>query len=50
MKKLECIIRPFKLEEVKDALNSVGVQGITVSQVRGFGQSNSHWPPFHHPD
>ena len=42
MKKLECIIRPFKLEEVKDALNSVGVQGITVSQVRGFGQSRGH--------
>jgi nitrogen regulatory protein P-II 1 len=42
MTKLECIIRPFKLEEVKDALNSIGVQGMTVSEVRGFGRSRGH--------
>lgn len=42
MKKLECIIRPFKLEEVKEALNNVGVRGITVSEIRGFGRSRGH--------
>ncbi|MDE0427646.1 MAG: P-II family nitrogen regulator [Candidatus Poribacteria bacterium] len=42
MKKLECIIRPFKLEEVKEALSSVGVRGMTVSEVRGFGRSRGH--------
>ena len=42
MKKVECIIRPFKLEEVKDALTEVGVQGMTVSEVRGFGRSRGH--------
>ena len=42
MKKLECIIRPFKLEEVKEALNNVGVRGMTVSEVRGFGRSRGH--------
>lgn len=42
MKKLECIIRPFKLEEVKEALNSVGVRGMTVSEIRGFGRSRGH--------
>ena len=42
MKKLECIIRPFKLEEVKDALSNVGVRGMTVSEVRGFGRSRGH--------
>ena len=42
MKKLECIIRPFKLEEVKEALTNVGVQGMTVSEVRGFGRSRGH--------
>lgn len=39
MTKLECIVRPFKLEEVKDALNNIGVHGMTVSEVRGFGRS-----------
>ena len=39
MTKLECIIRPFKLEEVKDALYNIGVHGMTVSEVRGFGRS-----------
>ena len=42
MKKLECIIRPFKLEEVKEALTNVGIRGMTVSQVRGFGRSRGH--------
>jgi len=39
MKKLECLICPFKLEEAKEALSSVGVRGMTVSEVRGFGRS-----------
>ena len=42
MKKLECIIRPFKLEEVKEALNNIGVRGMTVSEIRGFGRSRGH--------
>ncbi len=42
MRKIECIIRPFKLEEVKEALSSVGVRGLTVSEVRGFGRSRGH--------
>jgi len=40
--KLEVILKPFKLEEVKQALNEVGVQGITVSEVRGFGRQKGH--------
>jgi len=42
MKKLECIIRPFKLEEVREALTEVGVRGMTISEVRGFGRSRGH--------
>lgn len=42
MKKVEAIIKPFKLEEVKEALNSVGVQGLTVSEVKGFGRQKGH--------
>jgi nitrogen regulatory protein P-II 1 len=42
MKKVECIIRPFKLDEVREALMEVGVQGITVSEVRGFGRQRGH--------
>ena len=42
MKKLECIIRPFKLEEVKEAVTNVGVRGMTISEVRGFGRSRGH--------
>ena len=42
MKKLECIIRPFKLEEVKEALTNIGIRGMTVSEVRGFGRSRGH--------
>ena len=42
MKKIEAIIKPFKLEEVKEALSSVGVQGLTVSEVKGFGRQRGH--------
>ena len=42
MKKVEAIIKPFKLEEVKEALSGVGVQGITVSEVKGFGRQKGH--------
>lgn len=42
MKKIEAIIKPFKLDEVKDALAKVGVQGLTVSEVRGFGRQKGH--------
>lgn len=42
MKKIEAIIKPFKLEEVKDALHEVGIQGMTVSEVKGFGRQKGH--------
>lgn len=42
MKKIEAIIRHFKLEEVKDALSAVGIHGMTVSEVRGFGRQKGH--------
>lgn len=42
MKKVEAIIKPFKLEEVKDSLNEIGIQGITVSEVKGFGRQKGH--------
>lgn len=42
MKKIEAIIKPFKLEEVKDALANVGVQGMTVLEVKGFGRQKGH--------
>src|SRR6201984_538179 len=42
MKKIEAIIKPFKLEEVKDALAEIGVQGMTVSEVKGFGRQKGH--------
>lgn len=42
MKKVEAIIKPFKLEEVKDALSSVGIQGVTVTEVKGFGRQKGH--------
>src|SRR5713101_4851258 len=42
MKKIEAIIKPFKLEEVKDALTELGVYGMTVSEVRGFGRQKGH--------
>ena len=42
MKKIEAIIKPFKLEEVKDALTEIGVHGLTVSEVKGFGRQKGH--------
>lgn len=42
MKKVEAIIKPFKLDEVKDALNEIDVHGITVTEVRGFGRQKGH--------
>ena len=42
MKKIEAIIKPFKLEEVKEALSEVGVQGMTVIEVKGFGRQKGH--------
>ncbi|MBF95599.1 MAG: transcriptional regulator [Pelagibacterales bacterium] len=42
MKKIEAIIKPFKLEEVRDALSEVGVEGMTVSEVKGFGRQKGH--------
>ena len=42
MKKIEAIIKPFKLEEVKDALADIGVEGMTVSEVKGFGRQKGH--------
>ena len=42
MKKIEAIIKPFKLEEVKEALSSIGIQGLTVSEVKGFGRQRGH--------
>jgi len=42
MKKIEAIIKPFKLDEVKDALNVIGVQGMTVTEVKGFGRQKGH--------
>lgn len=42
MKKVEAVIKPFKLDEVKDALNAIGIQGITVTEVKGFGRQKGH--------
>jgi nitrogen regulatory protein P-II 1 len=42
MKKVECIIKPFKLDEVKEALSGLGITGMTVSEVRGFGRQKGH--------
>jgi nitrogen regulatory protein PII len=42
MKKIEAIVKPFKLDEVKDALSGVGVTGMTVSEVKGFGRQKGH--------
>jgi len=42
MKKIEAIIKPFKLEEVKDALADIGIEGMTVSEVKGFGRQKGH--------
>jgi nitrogen regulatory protein P-II 1 len=42
MKKIEAIIKPFKLEDVKEALSSIGIEGMTVSEVKGFGRQKGH--------
>ena len=42
MKLVKCIIKPFKLEEVKEALSEVGIEGMTVSEVKGFGRQKGH--------
>jgi len=42
MKKIEAIVKPFKLDEVKDALNEIGIQGMTVTEVKGFGRQKGH--------
>lgn len=42
MKKIEAIIKPFKLDDVKEALNELGIQGMTVSEVKGYGRQKGH--------
>ena len=42
MKKIEAIIKPFKMEDVKEALSEVGIEGMTVSEVKGFGRQKGH--------
>ena len=42
MKKIEAIIKPFKLEEVKDALSEIGIEGMTVTEVKGYGRQKGH--------
>ena len=42
MKKVDAIVKPFKLDEVKDKMNEIGVQGITVTEVKGFGRQKGH--------
>ncbi|MFS4438986.1 P-II family nitrogen regulator [Paracoccaceae bacterium GXU_MW_L88] len=42
MKKIEAIIKPFKLDEVKEALQDIGVQGLTVTEIKGFGRQKGH--------
>lgn len=42
MKKVEAIIKPFKLDEVKDALNGIGIKGMTVTEVKGYGRQKGH--------
>ena len=42
MKKIEAIVKPFKLDEIKDALNAIGVTGMTITEVKGFGRQKGH--------
>ncbi len=42
MKKIEAVIKPFKLDDVKDALNAIGIAGMTVTEVKGFGRQKGH--------
>src|SRR5256886_9799676 len=46
MKKIEAIIKPFKLDDVKEALTGIGVIGMTVTEVRGFGRQKGHTEPY----
>ena len=48
MKKIEVIIKPFKLEEVKDALGEIGIEGMTICEVKGFGRQKGHTEIFPH--
>jgi nitrogen regulatory protein PII len=42
MKQIEAIVKPFKLDEVKDALNAIGITGMTISEIKGFGRQKGH--------
>jgi nitrogen regulatory protein P-II 1 len=42
MKKIEAIIKPFKLDDVKEAINEIGIQGMTISEVKGYGRQKGH--------
>jgi nitrogen regulatory protein P-II 1 len=42
MKKIEAIVKPFKLDDVKEALNEIGIQGMTISEVKGYGRQKGH--------
>lgn len=42
MKKVEAIVKPFKLEDIKEALSEIGIQGMTVTEVKGFGRQKGH--------
>jgi nitrogen regulatory protein PII len=42
MKKIEAIIKPFKLDDVKEAMNEIGIQGMTISEVKGYGRQKGH--------
>ena len=42
MKKIEAIIKPFKLDEVKESLQNIGIQGLTVTEIKGFGRQKGH--------
>ena len=42
MRKIEAIIKPFKLDDVKEALNDIGIQGMTISEVKGYGRQKGH--------
>jgi len=42
MKKIEAVVKPFKLDDVKDALNDIGIHGLTMTEVKGFGQQKGH--------
>jgi len=46
MKKIEAIIKPFKLDDVKEALNEIGIQGMTISEVKGYGRQKGHKETF----